>query len=127
VTTVLPAQNMMAKAERACTSARALLELCDADVASNRAYFAMFDAARSALLSVGGGTGKTHRGLINAFSDRLIKTGIVSKDLGRLLKRAEEARLAADYKPDTVELGDAQQLVENAELFVRAMRAQFLP
>lgn len=41
---------LMAKAARACVSARALLDLNDVDGACNRAYYAMFDAARAALL-----------------------------------------------------------------------------
>jgi uncharacterized protein (UPF0332 family) len=123
--------SLMAKAGIACSSARALLNLGDVDGACNRAYYAMFDAARAALLASGAPVrpdiGKTHSGLINAFSDHLIKNGPVSKELGRMLKRAEEIRLVADYKGDSVELSDAQELVGQAETFVAAMRAQFMP
>lgn len=122
---------LMAKAVRACSSARALLDLDDVDGACNRAYYAMFDAARAALLASGApvklNIGKTHSGLINAFSDHLIKSGPVSKEMGRLLKRAEEIRLAADYNGDSVELRDAREMVEQAETFVSAMRAGFMP
>ena len=45
--------TLMAKAERACSSARALLDLGDVDGACNRAYYAMLDAARAALLASG--------------------------------------------------------------------------
>jgi uncharacterized protein (UPF0332 family) len=41
----------MAKAAQAVASARVLLETNDADGATNRAYYAMFDAAQAALLS----------------------------------------------------------------------------
>jgi uncharacterized protein (UPF0332 family) len=41
------------KAVRACISARVLLDLGDVDGACNRAYYAMFDAARAALLASG--------------------------------------------------------------------------
>lgn len=44
---------LMEKADQACSSARALLNLGDADGACNRAYYAMFDAARAALLASG--------------------------------------------------------------------------
>ena len=44
-------EALMAKAARACASARALLDLGDVDGACNRAYYAMFDAARAALLA----------------------------------------------------------------------------
>lgn len=122
--------TLMTKADRACQSARALLDLGDVDGACNRAYYAMFDAARAALLASGAPVkpdiGKSHNGLINAFSDHLIKNGPVDKDMGRLLKRAVETRLVADYKGDSVELGDARELVEHAETFVAAMRAVFM-
>lgn len=121
---------VMSKAERACLSASALLELGDVDGACNRAYYAMFDAARAALLASGAPVrpeiGKTHSGLINAFSEHLIKNGPISKDIGRLLKRAHEIRLVADYTGDSVALNDARGIVEQAEAFVIAMRETFL-
>lgn len=45
--------------------------------------------------------------------------------MGRLLKRAEEIRLMADYKGDSVELSDTQEMVAQAETFVSALRAEF--
>lgn len=120
---------LMAKAERACSSARALLDLGDVDGACNRAYYAMFDAARAVLLASGAAVrsdiGKTHGGLINAFSEHLIKNGPVSKEMGRLLKRAEEVRLVADYKGDSVELSDTQEMVKQAETFVATLKFEF--
>lgn len=122
---------LMSKAVRACTSARALFDLNDVDGACNRAYYAMFDAARAALLTSGAPVqpdiGRTHSGLITAFSQHLVKNGPIAKEMGRLLKRAEETRLIADYKGDSVELADAREMVEQAETFVEAMRSQFMP
>jgi len=121
------AASLMAKAAQAVASARVLLETNDADGAANRAYYAMFDAAQAALLSSGvpaaDALGKTHRGVISAFSAYLVKEGPVSKELGRQLKRAEEVRLVADYNGETVTLADAAELVNQAELFVKAMQA----
>ncbi|MGG7054647.1 HEPN domain-containing protein [Nitrosomonas sp. ANs5] len=122
---------LMAKADTACSSARALLDLGDVDGAANRAYYAMFDAARAALLASGAPVvpdiGRTHSGLIGAFSNFLVKNGPVSKEVGRLLNRAHEIRLVADYKGDSVEPADAQEIVEQAETFVATMRAEFMP
>ena len=65
-------RDLMAKAQRALTSARTLLTDGDNDGACNRAYYAMFDAARAALLAskapVPPEVIKTHSGLISAFS-----------------------------------------------------------
>lgn len=118
---------LMAKADTACFSARALLELGDVDGAANRAYYAMFDAARAALLASGAPVepdiGRTHSGLIGAFGNFLVKNGPVSKEVGRLLNRAHEIRLVADYNGDSVESADAAELVEQAATFIAAMRA----
>jgi len=117
----------MAKAEQAAASARVLLDTGDGDGASNRAYYAMFDAARAVLLDSGFDVGKTHRGVLNAFSDRLVKNGSVPQEMGRLLKRAETFRYVADYEGNPVELNDAKEMVEQAEAFVASMRAGFMP
>lgn len=56
----MKAVDLMAKAIQAAASARVLLEIGDADGACNRAFYAMFDAARAALLASGHDVGKTH-------------------------------------------------------------------
>jgi uncharacterized protein (UPF0332 family) len=57
----------------------------------------------------------------------LVKDGPISRELGRLLKRAEEIRWVADYTGDSVELDDAREMVRQAERFVEAMRTEFMP
>lgn len=102
----MKAQELMAKAIQATVPAKLLLEAGDADGACNRAYYAMFDAARAALFTSGAAIrpeiAKTHNGLISAFSLHLVKTGRVSVDLGKALNKAEELRLIADYKGDPI-------------------------
>lgn len=125
------APDLMTKAARAVTSARLLLVAGDTDGACNRAYYAMFAAARAALWATRAPVEmeavRTHSGLISAFSLQLVKTGHVPIELGRALNRAEELRLIADYKGDPVEPAQAAWAVEQAEAFVDAMRAEFLP
>ncbi len=64
-------QALMIKADRALASARLLLESGDVEGACNRAYYAMFDAARAALIAssapVEPEIARTHSGLITAF------------------------------------------------------------
>ena len=95
------AQDLLAKAIQAAASAKLLLDAGDADGACNRAYYAMFDAARAALLASGAPVpaeiAKTHSGLISAFSLHLVKTGRVPVEFGKSLNKAEELRLIADY------------------------------
>ncbi len=127
----MKARDLMAKAIRAATSAQVLLQSGDADGACNRAYYAMFDAARAALLASGAPVeaevARTHNGLIAAFSLHLVKTGRVPIELGRALNKAEELRLVADYKGDPIGIGDATWAVQQAQTFVQAMQTTFIP
>jgi len=127
----LNAHDLLAKAIRAAASANVLLGAGDADGACNRAYYAMFDAARAALLASGAPVeaevARTHNGLISAFSLHLVKTGRVPVELGKALNRAEELRLAADYKGDSIDKEDAAWAVSQAQAFVQAMQATFMP
>lgn len=113
----------MAKADQALASARLLLGAGDPDGACNRSYYAMFDAARAALIAAGADIGKTHKGVLNAFSDQLIKNGPVPREMGRLLKQAETRRYVADYEGEPVEPEDARQMIEQAGSFVAAIHA----
>ncbi|WP_153945983.1 HEPN domain-containing protein [Cupriavidus sp. U2] len=113
----------MAKADQALASARLLLEAGDPDGACNRGYYAMFDAARAALIAAGAEIGKTHKGVLNAFSDQLIKNGPIPREMGRLLKQAETRRYVADYEGEPVESEDARQMIEQAGSFVTAIHA----
>lgn len=121
----------MAKAAQAARSAKVLLDTGDADGACNRAYYAMFDAARAALRASGSPVeaevARTHNGLITAFSLHLVKSGRVPVAYGRMLNRAEELRLVADYKGDPVDPDDAAWAVDEAGRFVELMRETFLP
>ena len=117
----------MAKAAQAAASARLLLDSNDADGACNRAYYAMFAAARAALLVSGQGSNKTHRGVLNAFSEHLIKNGKLSKDTGRLLKLAETYRYVADYEGDSVTMDDARKMVDQAVRFIASVRGELMP
>ena len=124
------ASDLMAKARRAISSAKLLLDSGDADGACNRAYYAMFDAARAALLASGSPVepeiARTHSGLITAFSLHLVKTKLVPVELGKALNKAEDLRLVADYKGDPIEKEDAEWAVLQARAFVEAMQSKFM-
>lgn len=119
-----------AKADRALASAETLLRCGDTDGACNRACYAMFDAARAALLASGAPVpadiGRTHSGLISAFGMHLVKNGPVPRELGRLLNRAEEIRVVADYNGDSVGPEDAREVIAGAATFLGAIREHFM-
>lgn len=118
----------MQKAQRAATSARLLLEEGDPEGACNRAYYAMFDAARAVLIADEGNpeprSTRTHSSLIANFSLHMVKTKRVPLALGRAFNRVHEMRLVADYKGDPIEMGLAAWAVEQAEHFVQALRGE---
>jgi uncharacterized protein (UPF0332 family) len=123
--------ELWGKAQQAANSARLLLNAADTSGACNRAYYAMFDAARAALLASGVGVahelGKSHSGLIHSFSLHLVKPGLVPKELGQSLARAHELRLIADYTGDQVQLTDAQAAVDRAEQFIDTLKTRRFP
>ncbi len=118
--------GLLTKADHACASARLLLQADDLDGACNRAYYAMFHAARAALIAAGvtDAGGKTHSGVIAAFGLKLVKSGAFPMELGRSLNHVEHIRVIADYKDDAVGLDDVRAAVDQAEAFVKAVRAQ---
>ena len=127
----MKASDLIAKAERAVASAKLLLDAGDIDGACNRAYYAMFDAARAALLwsgvSINPATTKTHSGLISSFSLHIIKTGRLPISLGKALNRAAEIRLIADYTGDEVSADKAQWVIEQATALLDAVRRELRP
>jgi uncharacterized protein (UPF0332 family) len=122
----LTPKELMAKANRALASAKLLLDSGDVDGACNRAYYAMFDAARAALLSINAPVpaevARTHSGLIAAFSLHLVKPGKIGVEHGRSLNKVEDLRLIADYRGDPVTLGNAAWALEQASNFLIAVQ-----
>ena len=112
----------IAKARAAPLSSKTLLHAGDNDGASSRAYYAMFHAARAALLHVDAPpealAAKTHRGLQAAFNQYLVRANAVPKEFGAHLRRAEEFRLFGDYSADQVSRQDAQDMYQLAARFV---------
>lgn len=124
------AQDLMTKARRALASADTLLQDSDCDGACNRAYYAMFDAARAALIAskaaVPPEIAKTHSGLIAAFSLHLVKPGLFPVALGKAFNRTEDLRLVADYKGDTITEEEARWAVEHARNFLEEVENRFI-
>lgn len=117
----------MNKAQSALGAAQLLLDNDFPDDACNRAYYAMFDAARAALLTVRAPVeaeqARTHSGLISAFGQHIVKARILPAELGKSLNRAHEVRLLADYSGDPIDILQAVELVRGAKAFVLAITA----
>ena len=99
-------------------SAKILLKEKDYESSVSRAYYAMFYSAQAALL-----TKKlsfsSHKGVISAFGEHFIKTGIFPKEMGRELNRAFEKRQIGDYEYTfVITKQEAEEILRNAKEFI---------
>jgi len=117
--------ELIARARRSAASAKVLYDIEDMSGACNRAYYAMFDAARAALLAgkepVKSELIKTHSGLIAAFSLHLIKPGRIPTAYGKSLRQVDQIRLIADYSDEEPDRETAASSIEQANRFVQAV------
>jgi uncharacterized protein (UPF0332 family) len=117
--------ELIARARRSAGSAKVLYDIEDMSGACNRAYYAMFDAARAALLAgkepVKSEVIKTHSGLIAAFSLHLIKSGRIPTVYGKSLRQVDQIRLIADYSDEEPDSETAASSIEQANHFVQAV------
>lgn len=116
-----------AKAERALASARVLLRDGDVEGSCNRAYYAMFNAAHSALFKAGFGEQtaaiKTHSGLLSFFGQKLVGTERLAGEYGRAINKAGRLRTSADYLLSSTTEAEAEWAIEGAEGLLAAVRA----
>ncbi len=95
-------------------------------VALSRAYYAMFYAANALLASKGISRSK-HSGVLSAFGEHFIKSGLIEQDYAKMLSHAFDSRLDSNY--DVVfeadealaedVLQDARRFVERVERYLR--------
>lgn len=99
------------------TDAKIMVEQNRWKAAVSRAYYAMFHAAKAALLSIEE-TVYTHQGVNIQFSKHFVRTGIFEKSFVKSFSKMLDTRQKADY-----EIGfranetDAQHAVSEAENF----------
>jgi len=111
-------QYRLKSSKERLNSARILLENKQFKDSLSRSYYAMFTAARAILASKHLDSSK-HTGVISLLNQHFVKTGIVTKDLGRMLMKGKGLREDGDYK-DFVEVSmeEAQQQYSDAEEFI---------
>ena len=90
----------------------------------NRSYYAMFYATLGVLATMNLGSAK-HSGVIGLFDRHFVKTGLLSKELSKVLHRAFDERQQGDYGEATVTVDaeDATELLESAEMFLVAIQS----
>ncbi|MCD6327319.1 HEPN domain-containing protein [bacterium] len=90
-------------------------------VASSRAYYATFYAMEAALLSKGLLRSK-HGGVISAFNQYFVKTGILPSHFGALISNLFSCRNVADYEfESTIDESEAKRHIQAAQEIVGAI------
>lgn len=119
------ARYRLQQAEECLDEGRYLLEGGKSErSAVNRGYYAMFYAVLSLLVFERYSSSK-HSGVIGYFNREFVRSGRVSKELGRAINQAFELRQRADYREDfEIPRDQALRVLDDAAQVVRAARAQ---
>lgn len=115
-------QAYLTLADKKLGVAQELLDAFHYDDALSRGYYAMFYAAKAALLAIDQDS-HSHSGTISQFSQHLVKTNRVERQYGRILSRMMQAREVSDYNPTRrSSLEEAKEAIANATSFVARIK-----
>lgn len=110
------------KAADCVEDSQILLDNDRAAAAVARAYYAMFHAA-TAILAVKDIKRSSHRGVLSAFGEYLVKPGLIDRKFHLSFRKAFELRQQTDYEPmANVDNKQAREVLDNAIDFVDACR-----
>ncbi|PSQ98179.1 MAG: hypothetical protein BRD48_08065 [Bacteroidetes bacterium QS_9_68_14] len=111
-------RSLLGKSQQYLRSAAVLLEVGDYDSCVSRAYFAMFYAARAALLTTGTSV-RNRRSVRSAFVERFVDGGRFPQHAAEVLHHAHDLQETADYaQQPVVEETDAEKVLSEAEAFI---------
>ena len=111
-------EDLTGKAKRFLRSAEVLLKDGDYDSCVSRSYYAMFFMTEATLLTKGL-KASSHKGVIILFGEHFIKTGILRKELGRILNDSYDSRQIGDYAVGfKITKEEAESRLEKARNFV---------
>jgi len=112
-------ESLIQRAKRYLKSAEILLKEGDYESTVSRTYYAMFYSAQAMLLTKNLSY-SSHGGVISAFGQHFIKTGVFPKEMGREFNRAFEKRQLGDYEYTfVISKAEAEELLENGKNFVK--------
>lgn len=111
-------KSLLKRAKRYLKSAELLLKDGDYESSVSRTYYAMFYSAQAMLLTKNLSF-SSHKGVISAFGEYFVKTGIFPKEMGRELNRAFEKRQLGDYEyTSVISHEEAKKIFANGKKFV---------
>lgn len=111
------------KAQRAYDQACGVVEKGYWETIANRLYYAAYNAV-SALLIAYGCSAQSHSGVIHLFGQHFVKTGLLSRETGKLYHDLFTMRLTGDYD-DTYGLtkNDVLPYLEPAKQMIQEVSA----
>ncbi|MBI4361875.1 MAG: HEPN domain-containing protein [Euryarchaeota archaeon] len=116
-------RDLLTKSGRSLDAARSLYRRGDYDFAVSRAYYAMFYLAQAVLLTRGVSRSK-HSGVIAAFGEYFVKTGVLPKEFHTSLNLAFEKRGVGDYVyASRISRAEAAAVLKDAREFVKSVEA----
>ena len=116
------AKYRIESAEERLTAALVLINSGLFQDAVSRSYYAVFQATR-AVLATKMLDSRKHSGIISLFNQYFIKTGLLHKDYGKILKSSKDYRHASDYNDFyIISKIEAKEIVNNALIFVNGMK-----
>lgn len=90
------------------------------------AYYAMFHAARAALLREAGSAPKKHASVIGQFGHAVRERSVALRQAGHNLKEVEKSRIIADYDDvRAISAKDAQEALARAIAFLDLCAEEF--
>jgi len=111
-------KELIGRANKYLASAKLLLDNEDFDSSVSRSYYAMFFATEAILLTKELQF-SSHRGVISAFGQHFVKTGVFSKEMRRWLQNAFDIRQKGDYSfRSVIEKDTAIRILNQADEFV---------
>ena len=109
------------KAGECLKAAETAMETGSLPTAINRSYYCIFHAMR-AVLALDALDSKRHSGIISAFRQRYIKTGIFPIELSDVIERAFKTRNKSDYDDFyVISKSDASAQAVDAKTFLAAV------
>ena len=113
------------KGQDCLRAAQKNFEIAELETAINRAYYAVFHAARSCLW-LGECYPKTHAGVHRKFSQLYVKgDNIFSKEIYSILDELEDERILVDYAiPEEYDQTVVKTIVKRAEKFISEVNTQ---
>ena len=115
-------KQLMSLAEQALNTAQSNLVSGDLRATVNRAYYGIFYTA-SAMLLTRGIERRRHSGVISAFREHLVKSGLVEAEYSNIYGEAMAVREDADYAVEIpIDVDMAETVLRQARRFLYRMQ-----